>query len=224
MRVLVVIEVTVEAVVHHQGLSIGCEWHAVVHSRVADQVARPMHIIRCGETYGYRSDLVSNLQVLWLARVRRVERLVVRKAVDVQIILLVDLLIALPICICFKAVKEAEEDLQSDETVRTGLMLRSHPHDVQLFRNFVKTAIQIKTVHERLDVEDIGNVVLEELFEELARRWQVLVHHDLYQEPKVLVTMEADPSESVVEDKAGCHNFFREVERINAMVLEVVEI
>jgi len=140
----------------------------MVHSRVTDQVSLAMHVVWRREANGDRSDLVSDLQVLGLARVRRMEGLVVGKSIDVEIVLLVDFLVALAVGLRFEAVKEAEEDLESDETVGAGLMLRTHPHDVQLLRDFVQSTIQVKAVHERFDVEHVRDVVFEVLFEELA--------------------------------------------------------
>ena len=79
-------------------------------------------------------------------------------------------------------------------------------------------------MHEGFDVEDVRRVVLEVLFESLARRWKVLVHEDLDEEPEVLVPVEADPGEAVVEDEAGSHGFFRKILRIDPVVLETIKV
>ena len=79
-------------------------------------------------------------------------------------------------------------------------------------------------MHKGFDVEDVGRVVLEVLFEGLARWWQALVHENLDQEAKVLVSMEADPGEPVVQHEAGSHRFFREVLRVNPVVLEAIKV
>lgn len=47
-------------------------------------------------------------------------------------------------------------------------MLGAHSHDVQLLCNLFKATIEVKAVHERLDVKDVGDVVLEILFEQLS--------------------------------------------------------
>ena len=103
-------------------------------------------------------------------------------------------------------------------------MLRTHSHDVKLLCNFLQAAVQVEAMHEGLDIEDVRDVVLEVFFEELSRAWQILVHHELQQEAKVLITMETNPSERVIEHKSGRHNLFGEVQRADAVVLEVVEV
>ena len=72
-------------------------------------------------------------------------------------------------------------------------MLATHSHNVKLLGNFFEATIQTELVHERFDIEYVGSVVFEVLFELLARRWQIFIHEDLYQKAKVLVPMEAYP-------------------------------
>lgn len=55
-------------------------------------------------------------------------------------------------------------------------------------------------------------------------RRQILVHHDLEQEPEILTSVETDPGESLIEHQPRRHHFFGKVTRINAMLLEVVEV
>ena len=81
-------------------------------------------------------------------------------------------------------------------------MLRTHAHNGQLFGDFLQTTVQIELVHEGFDVEDVGYVVRQVLFEILSRRRQILVHHEFEEEAEVLVSMEADPGEAIIEDKA----------------------
>lgn len=80
-------------------------------------------------------------------------------------------------------------------------MLGAHTDDTELLGNSFETTIQIEAMHERLDVQHVREVVLQELFKVLPGRWQAFVHHDLDHEAKVLVAMEADPGEMVVEHK-----------------------
>lgn len=79
-------------------------------------------------------------------------------------------------------------------------------------------------MHEGFDVEDVGRVVLKVLFERLPRRWKILIHEDLDQEAKVLVTVEAYPRETVVEHEAGSHGFFRKILRIDPVVFEAIKV
>lgn len=96
------------------------------------------------------------------------EGLIILEPVQVLIILLEHFLVVLAITFCVEVVEQAEEDLERDERVGTGLMLRTHSHDVQLLRNLLKTAIQVEAMHEGLDVEDVRYVVLEVFLEVLA--------------------------------------------------------
>jgi hypothetical protein len=125
-----------------------------------------------------RTDLVPNLQRL-LAGVGSVERLVVGEAIDVLIVLLIYFKVVLPITIILEVVKQAEQYLECDETIGASLMLGAHSDDVELLGNLIEPTIEVEAVHEGLNVEHVGDVVLEKLFEKLARRWQVLVHHKL---------------------------------------------
>lgn len=65
--------------------------------------------------YG-RSD-VSNLQVGLLARVRRVEGLIIREAVQILVVLIKHLEVILAIGISFEVVKEAEEHLERHKRI-----------------------------------------------------------------------------------------------------------
>ena len=88
------------------------------------------------------------------------ERLVVWEAVQVLIVLLIHLEVVLPVTITFEVVKQAEQDLERDKTIGTSLMLRAYSDDVELLRNFIETTVEVKTVHERLYIEHVGDVVL----------------------------------------------------------------
>ena len=117
-----------------------------------------------------RTDLVPDLQGL-LAGVGSVERLVVGETIDVLIVLFIYFKIVLPITIILEVVKQAEQYLESDETIGASLMLGAHSDDVELLRNLIESTIEVEAMHEGLNVEHVGDVVLEELFEKLARRW-----------------------------------------------------
>jgi hypothetical protein len=170
------------------------------------------------------ANLVSNLHRWLLGRVGRVEGLVVGEAVQVLVVLIIDFHVVFAVRVRVEVVEEAKEDLEGDQAVRASLMLAAHPHDAQLLCNLLQAAVQVKTVHERLDVEDVGDVVDEELFEKLARCRQIFVHHQFDQEAEVLVAVEANPGEAIVEDQARGHDFLGEVERADAVVLEAVEV
>ena len=77
-------------------------------------------------------------------------------------------------------------------------MLAAHPHNVKLLGNFLKTTIQTELMHDGFDVEHVRCVVLEVLFELLARRRQIFIHEDLHQETEVLVPVEADPGKTII--------------------------
>ena len=79
-------------------------------------------------------------------------------------------------------------------------------------------------MHEGFDVEDVGRVVLKVLFECLSRRWKILIHEDLDQEAKVLVSVEAYPRQAVVEHETGSHGFFRKILRIDPVVFETIKV
>jgi len=81
-------------------------------------------------------------------------------------------------------------------------MLRAHTYDAELLCNFFQTTIQAELVHKRFNVQHIWDVVIEEFLEVLTCCWQVLVHHQSNKKSKILVTVEANPSETVVEDKS----------------------
>jgi len=121
--------------------------------------------------------LIPDLQRL-LAWVCRVERLVVGEAIQVLIVLLVHFKVVLPVTITFEVVKQAEQDLECDETIGTSLVLRAHSDNMELLCNFIQTTVEVETVHKRFYVEHVGDVVLQELFEKLARRWQIFVHQN----------------------------------------------
>ena len=88
------------------------------------------------------------------------ERLVVWEAIQVLIVLLIHLEVVLPVTITFEVVKQADQDLERDKTIGTSLMLRAYSDDVELLRNFFETPEEVKTVHERLYIEHVGDVVL----------------------------------------------------------------
>ena len=69
------------------------------------------------------SDLVSDLHVGLFAWIARVEGLIILKSVQVLVILLEHFLVVLAITLRVEVVKQAEEDLERDERVGTGLML-----------------------------------------------------------------------------------------------------
>ena len=69
------------------------------------------------------SDLVSDLHVGLFAWIARMEGLIILKSVQVLVILLEHFLVVLAIALRIKVVKQAEEDLERDERVGTGLML-----------------------------------------------------------------------------------------------------
>ena len=79
-------------------------------------------------------------------------------------------------------------------------------------------------MHEGFDVENAGSVQPEILFKIFSSRWQTLIHEYFDQKAEVLVTMEAYPSQAVVEHEPRGHRFFREVLRIDSMVLEAIEV
>lgn len=78
----------------------------MVHTRM--EVALNMHIGARRPWVGdslYRSDLVTNLHVGRLARVRRMEGLVIGEAVQVLVVLIIDLHVILLIVVCFHVVE-----------------------------------------------------------------------------------------------------------------------
>ena len=77
-------------------------------------------------------------------------------------------------------------------------MLGAHSHDVQLLCNLFKATIEVEAVHKRLDIENVGDVVLEILLEQLSSIGQILVHHKLQQEAEVLIAVEANPGQAVI--------------------------
>ena len=103
-------------------------------------------------------------------------------------------------------------------------MLGTHSNNVQLLCNLLQTAVKIKAMHERFDVEDIWDVILEELFEILSRRWQIFIHHQLDHESKVLVTVEANPGQLVIQNQTRGHSLLCKVQRVDSVMLEIVEI
>ena len=126
------------------------------------------------------------------------ESLVIGKAVHILVVLIEDFEVVLAVSIRLKVVKKAEQDLERDERVRSCLMLGAHSHDVQLLCNLFKATVEVEAVHERLDVKDVGDVVLEILLKQLSGVGQILVHHELQQEAEVLIAVEADPGQAVV--------------------------
>ena len=79
-------------------------------------------------------------------------------------------------------------------------------------------------MHEGFDVKDVGRVVLKVLFECLSRRWKTLIHEDLDEEAKVLVSVETYPRKAVVEHEARSHGFFRKILRIDPVVFETIKV
>lgn len=96
------------------------------------------------------------------------EGLVIGKAIHILVVLIEDFQVVLAVSIRLKVVEQAEQDLERDERVRSCLMLGAHSHDVQLLCNLFKATIEVEAVHERLDVKDVWDVVLEILFEQLS--------------------------------------------------------
>ena len=84
---------------------------------------------------------VSDLHVGLLARVRRMKCLVVAEPVQVLIVLLEDLEVVLAVRLILEVVEESEENLERDEGVGTGLMLRAHPDDVQLLGDLLEPSV-----------------------------------------------------------------------------------
>ena len=74
------------------------------------------------------TDLVSDLHG-WLCGVSGVESLVVGETIQVLVVLVIDFKVVFAIRISLEVVEKAEQDLESDETVRAGLMLGSHAHN-----------------------------------------------------------------------------------------------
>ena len=103
-------------------------------------------------------------------------------------------------------------------------MLGTHSNNVQLLCNLLQTAVKIEAMHERFDVEDIWDVILEELFEILSRRWQIFIHHQLDHEAKVLVTVEANPGQLVIQNQTRGHSLLCKVQWVDSVMLEIVEI
>ena len=103
-------------------------------------------------------------------------------------------------------------------------MLRSHSYDVQLFCDFLEATVETELVHEGFDIEDVGSVMLDILFEVLTCGRQILIHKDLDQESKVLIAMETNPCQPIIEHESGCQCFFREVLWINSMMLKAIKV
>ena len=84
-----------------------------------------LHIEACGWICNVlnRSNLVSDLHVGLFAWVGCMEGLIILEPVQILIILLEHFLIVFAITFCVEVVEQAEEDLERDKRVGTGLML-----------------------------------------------------------------------------------------------------
>ena len=61
-------------------------------------------------------------------------RLIVRKPINLQVILVKHCLILSSVCLSRHVVKDSQQHMQGDPTVRTGLMLGSLSHDIKHVR------------------------------------------------------------------------------------------
>ena len=88
----------------------------------------------------------------WFAAIAVAICLVIRVAVDFEVVGLSDALVLFDILLGLHAVEDGEEHLSCDETVRPSLMLRATADDIELLRYFLETADEVVAVHEGLDV------------------------------------------------------------------------
>lgn len=99
------------------------------------------------------------------------EGLVIAETIQVLVVLVEDFLVVFAVLVRVEIVEESEEHLEGNQRVRASLMLATHSYNVELLGDFFESTIQTELVHERFDIEHVGCVVLEVLFELLARRW-----------------------------------------------------
>ena len=117
VRVLIVQVIHVYLLLQAHVCPVRGQGYPMVHARMPTHVALPVEVLPRTLRVTHLvngSDLVSDLHLGLLTRVTRVEGLVVGEAVQVLVVLLVDLHVVFAVHISLKVVEELEEHLQSD--------------------------------------------------------------------------------------------------------------
>lgn len=103
-------------------------------------------------------------------------------------------------------------------------MGNSHSADVKVISNSGQSSIIAVLVNEALDVEQSWEVVPDHEVKQFPSVGQVLIHHNFEEVCKVIATMEANPSQFLIQNKARLSQFFGEVDRANAVFLKQLKV